>query len=329
MRSATVLLVALLVTGVVFLGCERQTGPSGAAGRHNGSDSPTATPQVPPQLPATARPAAAVAQAPPQPASPGASAAGATQKRDRSAVLRSFLKLSGKSEAERLEGLLGLLREELADPAEPGMGMGGGPIDHGYELSVLLSVIGSEIARGGLLRVYEREHNSVLRELLAIALVEAGDRERTDVVRELALRHAEGAVRQGAMHALAKQKDIANRGTFEAGLKDRYSRIGGLERPGEGPHKVYPVRTAAAEGMRTLGLPQPDAALEVPLKVRGGAAMLAQLLTDKDPTSCRSGVHLLAKLGKDGVPYLRAFVRENGRNAALAEAITAARQALK
>ncbi len=242
--------------------------------------------------------------------------------------LQQVEKRSGKPEDQRLAEALNILRRELQDPSFPVMGLAGGPSDAGYVLGQGTFLLGLEISPERLQSARQQEGDPQVRELLAIALVYAGDTSLTEEARRLAREHPLGSIRSQAIHALYRQQDPANKEVFLSVLQDRFTSLSyGFEAE---PGKLYVVRYFATVGLRMLGeTPPADTVIKVPFpKPRSDAELYAHLLEDKAPDSCQSGVLLLSREGEPARPYLEAFVEANAGDPALQESVAIAQKAL-
>lgn len=182
-----------------------------------------------------------------------------------------------RSTQEGMNQLLSYLREEIAHPSSPRLGIGGGPIDTIYVQSVIVGVMAGAVPPPMLLDAIQEKANGDLRTHLLLALVLAGDQtfvdeacalfenSENDLVRVLVARAARNFPKEKAVALLAGAQH------------DMYSRI--ADRDGEYV-KIYPVRQAAHESLLQLKVPAPDWTLVVPLAAETRAAALASILED-------------------------------------------------
>ncbi|MEN6547194.1 MAG: HEAT repeat domain-containing protein, partial [Armatimonadia bacterium] len=195
---------------------------------------------------------------------------------------------------------------------------------------VAVGMLARGISTSALKAARQKESDPRMRDLLAIALVRAGDSSLAPQVRRLALQHPHGQLRALAVQGLSKLHDPANRDVFRQALKDRHTAIGGLEGVGKPtPTKIYTVRAMAVDALRDLGEEPPPTVTRVPLKGAPSEAQLyAVLLEDGDPASCLAAVQMLSQ-HPDGRPYLQAFVKNNAKSESLSKSVALARAALK
>ena len=212
----------------------------------------------------------------------------------------------------------------METPTPPALGPGGGPIDSGYVQGVIVGVMGQTVAPKDLSRARAEETNPVLQDHLAVALGLAGDKSVTSQLIEILKREPNGALRQNVAIGLADFKESSVKPTLYAMLDDNYSRIMISGVGGGGISKIYPVREAAARGLRLLGEQvSPDLYTDA-RRASDVTEAIAWLLEDKDPQVCQSAVTLLGQQGEAGAPYLKAFVEQNVSDPTLQAALEAA-----
>jgi HEAT repeat protein len=238
--------------------------------------------------------------------------------------------------AERLAGLLGLLREVMRTSGGFGMGMGGGPTSaRDSELGITLT-IGRVVPPGEVLSALEAEEDPEIRDRLKIAAVLAGhDGFRDDLVR-IASEHEMGPLRWLAVQALGGLEDATLEPVFRERLTDPYARLqygwAGVAAaddttpsPPDHRRKVYPVREAAVEALARIGVTEVNAVTYQPLESRGRTEAIAFLLEDRDPQVCLAAAHILARDGgEEGLPHLRRFIEEARDDPDLRDAVRVA-----
>ena len=229
---------------------------------------------------------------------------------------------------ERIDLACKFWRKLIDEPMRPGIGLGGGPVDSGYAQLVLTEVLAEATPSADLAAARKRESNPELRDRLALAQGSAGDKSTIPELTRILASNREGHMREAAAQALAKLNDPTTKSALEAALADRFTAIslGDCTRPET--KKVYPVRQAAAGGLRSLGEAVKARVYEKPLSARGRAALVAVLLDDGDPTSCLNAVLILGDPEMDGLGYLRRFVELNAADPTLKDAVKAARAML-
>jgi len=235
----------------------------------------------------------------------------------------------GLSSAERLRGLLAYLRCEMQNPRLPKLGIGGGPIDSGYVQGVIVAKMGRLVTAEDLTRAVSKETSRAVADRLIVARGLAGDRSVIPRLIRILERHPEGFLRQKAAMALAGLKDPSTKAALHAALRDRYTR---LSFPGVGPPrscKIYPVRQAAAAGLRALGEQVPPEICTDVRQVADRPEAISWLFEDKQPDVCLSAVQILGRYGEEGLPYLKKFVEENQGNKTLKAALEAARSIIQ
>jgi len=169
--------------------------------------------------------------------------------------LRKFYDDKTMTSQQRLEGLLGCLKEEMSNPSFPAdFGPGGGPLDSASIQTVMLGIMGQTVAAEDIAKARARATSVALWERLTVALGIAGDKTVTKRLVRILARHHQGFMRRLAAEALAELKQESAKTVLRQALKDPYSRIR-ITDIGPPPHtsKVYPVREAAARALRALG----------------------------------------------------------------------------
>jgi hypothetical protein len=227
------------------------------------------------------------------------------------------------SSAQRLEGLLKLLREQMHNPCLPALSGGTGPIDTWYAQGAIIRALGARVAPEDLRAAREREIDQPMRDRLTVAMGIAGD---PAVVPELirVLSHdPQGFLREGAALALRNLRVAAAKDALHAALDDRYSVV----RSDDvwGIHKEYPVRNVAGEALRVLGEKVGYDSYADLRRAKDHAQALSWLLEDRVPLVCLSTVQVLGQQGAHGLPYLKKFVDETAGDDTLKEAIQAAK----
>ena len=246
------------------------------------------------------------------------------EKRFDSTKLQKFYDDREMTSQQRLDGLLGYLKEEIGSPTPPALGIGGGPIDSGYVQGAIVGVMGWTVAAADLVAARTQETNPALQERLTVALGIAGDKSMIPHLIPILAHHPEGFLRQTAAIALADFKESSLKPAFNGALNDRYSRVGISCLGGGGICKMYPVREAAARGLRLLGEEvSPDLYIDA-RRASHVTEAISWLLEDKDPGVCLSAVKMLGKYGEAGIPYLGEFAERNRSDPTLKAAVKAA-----
>ena len=239
--------------------------------------------------------------------------------------LREFYDDREMPSQQRLDGLLGYLKEEIGNPSPPGLGIGGGPIDSGYVQGVIVQVMGQTIPAEDLVAARTQETNPAFQERLTVALGIAGDKSMIPDLILILGHHPEGFLRQKAAMALADFKESSLKPAFNDAIEDRYSRVRISGIGGGGISKIYPVREAAARGLRLLGDEvSPDLYIDA-RRTSDATEAISWLLEDKDPGVCLSAVTMLGEYGEGGIPYLQEFAEANRSDPTVKAAVRAAR----
>jgi len=241
----------------------------------------------------------------------------------------SNLTKPGLSSQKRLELGLFYARWLTNEPPPAHIGGGSGPYDASYAKSQIFQILGMEVDLADLQAAQDVAQNPDLWDWLAVALGYGRDPAVTDDLRRIMAHASDGYMRWQAARLLAGQKDPALAADLRAALSDPFVIAShGPDVGPQGPWRFYPVRDAAALGLRLLGEEVPEEVYKVRLEVRDEAEMYSHMFDGLCPQSCLTGVQVLGTLGERGRTYLEGFVRDNGDKEDLAEAVEAARKTL-
>jgi hypothetical protein len=237
---------------------------------------------------------------------------------------------------DRLDALLGLLREELANPSWAFMGVVSGPGGTGYVQGMIVGFMGETVPVDVLARARAGERDPAIRQRLTIALGVAGDPSVVPELTEVLSHQRLGDLRAWAAEALLDLKDPRAKDALRAALNDKYGMVswgsasGSCVRlPGDidGYRKVYPVRSTAGGALMRLGEKVDPAVCFVPLDVDNVFDALYMLFEDRDPETCLNVVQSLS--GEMGKPYLKRFLEEYDGDENLKQAVDLAKALLQ
>jgi hypothetical protein len=240
--------------------------------------------------------------------------------------LREFYDTNGMDGDAKVHQLVAYLRQELARPSQPAMGIGGGPIDTVYIQEVIIDVMVQTVPPASLLKAFNGESDKKIKDRIMFALLGAGDQTFVKDVLSLLRDPSDSLSRLAAVRALEKTKNQDVVPLLERMRYDRYSRA--AFRNGV-YHKVYPVRQAARRVIVGSGAKADDWALELPLPAASETQALGSILEDEDPEQCVTVLRTLEKRsGGDVKRIIENFAAQNAAKSHLAQAVQEARRIL-
>lgn len=232
------------------------------------------------------------------------------------------------TDQQRLDAVLGYLKEEMGNPTTPHISMGG-QVDSGYVQAQIIQHMGRTVTAPQIAKARARETDPALRDRLTLALGQAGDESVMPQLIEMLGDHPEGFLRKCAARALRQFKDSSAKRALQDALRDPFSAvsIAGVGR--KGIHKAYPVREEAAEGLRlSLGEPVSPDIYEDKRRAGSVAEAISWLFEEKEPRVCVTAVTLLGQ-ERAGIGYLEKFVKDNRSDAELRVSVELAQEIIR
>jgi hypothetical protein len=222
--------------------------------------------------------------------------------------LRKFYDDKDMDPNTKMQQLVIYLKNEVNNPSQPRMGVGGGPIDTVYIQNVITTVMAQTVPNKTLLEALNKEADEKIKDRIMIALVFAGDKTFVPRVRSFLKRDEDNMLREGAALALRDVNEKELEPHLIALQYDTYSRVGfqGVGNAG-GYRKIYPVRKAAYEALSRIGAKPKGWILEVPLAVNTKIEAAASILDDENPEQC---VAILQMLGRYPAPEARKIINK-------------------
>ena len=242
------------------------------------------------------------------------------------AILRSITGADpALSAADRVDGCLELLEQEMMSPSTPAFGMGGGPIDTGYLQAVIMGSVCTyghkEAERDEIRSIVAAKlqstpaSNRAMRDRLTIILGHTGDVSVAPQLISILENHPDGFMRCSTSQALREMRWVAPN-EYVPALKrvmegDTYARVrlsGCLVRYDSATMVYSPVRDMVAWTLRRMGLSVPKGA-EV-LEASYGVQRVEPLLYDRGNPKCiRASITVLGLIGSvEAVTALQEFV---------------------
>ncbi len=229
---------------------------------------------------------------------------------------------------QRLDALLGYLKEEMGNPTTPFISMGG-QLDSAYVQAQIIRHMGRTVTAPQIAKARAKETDPGLCDRLTLALGLAGDESVMPQLIEMLGDHPEGYLRKCAAEALRQFKDSSAKLALQNALRDRFSAvsIAGVGR--KGIHKAYPVREEAAQALR-LSFGEPVSSDIYEDKRRAGSVReaISWLFEEKDPGVCVTAVTLLAQ-ERAGIGYLEKFAKDNRSDAELRVSVELAQEIVR
>lgn len=223
-----------------------------------------------------------------------------------------------------MQKLVGFLRDELTTPSTPGLGMGGGPISSDYIQTVIMAVMARAMPNDTILQAYRGEKDPRLKDLIELALVAQGDAGRLKDVAAKLDKNPGNAYRLIAVSCIRDLRTPAVRPILEKMRGDSLSRIVYRDvRPQDvsGVLKTYPIRMAAAEGLKRQGVDVSNWSLGVPLDAKTPSDALAEIFKDENPEQCIAVLQTLEGLETpQALEAIRTFKDASANKPALAAA---------
>ncbi len=240
--------------------------------------------------------------------------------------LRKFYDAKGENPETSIAELIFYLREEVAHPSQPRMGVGGGPIDTVYVQDVMITVMAQAVPQQTLLRAYSQEKDNTIKTRLMLALATAGDRTFLTDVQDLLETSDDNLIRLAATRALRNAPKERLEAVLPTVRDDTYSRI--VFRDGRYV-KVYPIRQSAHEALAQANVTPKGWTFEVPLTAETEAAALATVLDDENIGQSVAVLQAVRNSSPaEAVRIAQTFVEANARKPRMAPAIRQAQEIL-
>lgn len=231
------------------------------------------------------------------------------------------------TDQQRLDALLGYLKEEMENPTTPFISFG--QIDSGYVQAQIIKKMGRTVTAAQIAKARARETDPALRDRLTLALGRAGDKSVMPQLIEMLGDHPEGYLRKCAAEALRQFKDSSAKLALQDALRDRFSAVAHHGVGRKGTHKAYPVREAAALALRlSFGEPVSPDIYEDKCRARSRAEAISWLFEEKEPRVCVTAVTLLGQ-ERAGIGDLEKFAKDNRSDPNLRVSVALAQEIIR